>query len=189
MAQPRSRPHVRNSLKPTLKLKKRPCTNNTRWPKACCRPNIYLVCRKKQTLHTTTTNQHTKSDIAQYRQFEIAPFWDFTTVRVCGFWVSSTFFLTTLMQHSWKCNLLYIMSTHSMLTWQDTCAVLLHHTYSLTSFITLWRSDQQIAMVTLTLTWSLSGTWASWPPASSCWMNPLKTHCTTWLRWPTSRSW
>lgn len=53
-----------------------------------------------------------------------------------------------------------------------------------------WRpSKWQTATDASTQTWSRCGTWPSWPPASSCWVNPLKTHCTTWRRWPISPSW
>lgn len=46
-AQPRSRPHVKSSLKSTLWLNKRPFTSSATWTKACCLHRIYLVC-----LHT-----------------------------------------------------------------------------------------------------------------------------------------
>lgn len=65
-AHQRSRPRVRSSLKSTLKLKKRPSINSTRWTTACYQHNIYLVCTIKQTLHAVATNQHWQTDIAQY---------------------------------------------------------------------------------------------------------------------------
>ena len=161
----RSTPPVRSSLKSTPQLRRRPCINSTRWARACCWHKIYLVRTSKQTLHVTAANEDITLHIAQHPQFEIAGFFRISAPLV---WTQR--------------NPGGVISVY-MLTW---------HVYTVRGIIKqsfIPCSDQQTATVTLSRTWSLCGTSASWPPASSCWENPVKTLCTTWLRWPTSRSW
>lgn len=64
--QPRCRPHVRSSLKPTLGLKKRPFTRSARRTKACCWCKTYPVCIKT-TLYRSEIFNHTSASVVTWR--------------------------------------------------------------------------------------------------------------------------